>query len=133
MYGSEGDEILDQSTGAVEGSFSGVPAFSGSTGFFASGTAVSALNVVKGNAPVWSASLPADVVAGPVVTSSAVWVGTSASTLVALSPASGAVLSTITLPGTPGGGGKYSGDPSDIGICNNVLVVPTGSTVTAFG
>jgi outer membrane protein assembly factor BamB len=133
MYGSEGDEILDQSTGAVEGSFSGVPAFSGSTGFFASGTTVSALNVVKGNAPVWSASLPADVVAGPVVTSSAVWVGTSASTLVALSPASGAVLSTITLPGTPGGGGKYSGDPSDIGIGNNILVVPTGSTVTAFG
>jgi hypothetical protein len=69
----------------------------------------------------------------PVVTSSAVWVGTSASTLVALSPASGAVLSTITLPGIPGGGGQYSGDPSDIGIGNNVLVVPTGSTVTAFG
>jgi PQQ-like domain len=29
--------------------------------------------------------------------------------------------------------GPYSGDPSDIGIGNNVLVVPTGSTVTAFG
>ena len=53
--------------------------------------------------------------------------------LVALSPASGAVLSTITLPGAPGGGGQYSGAPSDIGIGNNVLVVPTGSTVTAFG
>jgi hypothetical protein len=48
-------------------------------------------------------------------------------------PASGAVLSTTTLPGAPGGGGQYSGDPSDIGIGNNVLVVPTGSTVTAFG
>jgi hypothetical protein len=43
------------------------------------------------------------------------------------------VLSTITLPGAPGGGGQYSGAPSDIGIGNNVLVVPTGSTVTAFG
>jgi outer membrane protein assembly factor BamB len=133
MYGGEGDKILDQSTGAVEGSFSGVPAFSGMTGFFASGSTVSALNVAKGNALVWSATLPAAVAAGPVVTSSAVWVGTSASTLVELSPASGAVLSTITLPGVPGGGGQYSGDPSDIGIGNNVLVVPTGSTVTAFG
>ena len=38
MYGSEGDKILDESTGAVEGSFSGIPAFSGKTGFFASGT-----------------------------------------------------------------------------------------------
>ena len=133
MYGSEGDKILDQSTGAVEGSFSGIPAFSGKTGFFANGSTVSALNVANGNSPVWSATLPATVVAGPVVTSSAVWVGTSASTLVALSPASGAVLSTITLPGAPGGGGQYSGAPSDIGIGNNVLVVPTGSTVTAFG
>ena len=133
MYGGEGDKILDQSTGAVEGSFSGVPAFSGKTGFFANGSTVSALNVAKGNSSVWSATLPAAVAAGPVVTSSAVWVGTSASTLVALSPASGAVLSTTTLPGAPGGGGQYSGDPSDIGIGNNVLVVPTGSTVTAFG
>jgi hypothetical protein len=133
MYGSEGDKILDQSTGAVEGSFSGIPAFSGKTGFFASGSTVSALNVANGNSPVWSATLPAAVAAGPVVTSSAVWVGTGALTLVALSPASGAVLSTTTLPGAPGGGGQYSGDPSDIGIGNDVLVVPTGSTVTAFG
>jgi outer membrane protein assembly factor BamB len=133
MYGSEGHQILAQSTGALEGSFSGVPAFSGTTGFFASGDAVSALNVANGNASLWTANLPATVVAGPVATPSAVWVGTSASTLVALSPATGEVLSTITLPGLPGGGAEYSGDPSDIGIGNNVLVVPTGSTVTAFG
>lgn len=133
MYGSEGHEILAQSTGVNEGSFTGVPAFSGTTGFFASGDAVSALDVAKGNAAVWTANLPAAVAAGPVVTSSAVWVGTSASTLVALSPATGTVLSTITLPGLPGGGGEYSGDPSDIGVGNNILVVPTGSTVTAFG
>ncbi|MGH3173614.1 MAG: hypothetical protein ACRDPF_07085 [Streptosporangiaceae bacterium] len=94
---------------------------------------MSALNVARGNSPVWSATLPATVVAGAVVPSSAVWVGTSASTLVALSPASGAVLSTIALPGAPGGGGQYSSAPSDIGIGNNVLVVPTGSPVTAFG
>ena len=43
------------------------------------------------------------------------------------------MLSTITLPGPPAAGAGVSGAPSDIGIGNNVLVVPTGSTVTAFG
>ena len=62
-------------------------------------------------------------------------VETGATAAVPRNPATpaAAVPATITLPGTPGGGGKYSGDPSDIGIGNNVLVVPTGSTVTAFG
>ncbi len=133
MYGSDGNEILAQSDGKLEGSFPGVPAFSGTTGFFASGDAVSALDVADNDAPLWTANLPAAVVAGPVVTRFAVWLATSASTLVALSPASGEILATIALPGAPGGGGQYSGDPSDIGIGNNILVVPTGATVTAFG
>ncbi len=135
MYGGEGDEILAQSTGkgVGAGTFTGIPAFTGATGLFASGNTVSALDVAEKNATLWTATLPANVVAGPVVTPSAVWVGTSASTLVALDPANGAVLNTITLPGVPGGGGEYSSEPSDIGIGNNVLVAPTGSTVTAFG
>ena len=133
MYGGDGDEILAQATGKLVGSFSGVPAFSGQAGFFANGTTVTALNVANKNSPLWTANLPGAVVAGPVATGSVVWVGTSASTLVALSPASGAILATIPLPGAPGGGGQYSADPSDIGAGNNVLVVPAGSTVTAFG
>jgi outer membrane protein assembly factor BamB len=133
MYGGDGDQILNETTGQLVGTFSGVPAFNGTTGFFANGTAVTALDVAQKNTPLWTANLPAAVVAGPVATGSAVWVGTSASTLVALSPASGAVLATIVLPGAPGGGGQYSGDPSDIGVGNNILVAPTGSMVTAFG
>jgi outer membrane protein assembly factor BamB len=133
MYGGQGSEILAQSTGKLEGTYTGTPAFTGATGLFANGDTVSALDVAEKNAPLWTATLPGNVVAGPVVTPSAVWVGTDSSTLVALDPSNGAVLNTITLPGVPGGGGEYSGDPSDIGIGNNVLVVPTGSTVTAFG
>ena len=72
------------------------------------------------------------MVAGPVATANAVWVGVGA-TLVALNPATGAVLNTITLPSAPGGGGAYSGTPSDIGVGDNLLVAPTGSTITAFG
>jgi outer membrane protein assembly factor BamB len=126
MYGGDGDQVLDQTTGQLLRTFSGVPAFSGTTGFFANGSAVTALDVSQQDTPLWTASLPASVVAGPVATGSVVWVGTSASTLVALNPNNGTILKTIALPGVPGGG-------SDIGIGNNILVAPTGSTVTAFG
>jgi outer membrane protein assembly factor BamB len=133
MYGSDGHEVLSQSAGTLEGTFSGVPAFGRSTGYFASGDTVSALDIARGNAPVWTATLSSTVAAGPVVTPNAVWVGTSGATLVALSPATGKVLNTIQLPGAPGGGGQYSGTPSDIGVGGNTLVVPSGSTITAFG
>jgi outer membrane protein assembly factor BamB len=132
MYGREGDEILDQSTGAKEGTFTGVPAFSGGTGYFANGTTVSAVKV-SNNKAQWTATLPATITEGPVVTPSAVWVATDAPSLVALDPSTGSVLSAITLPGIPGGGGEYSGDPADLGVGNNILVVPTGAIVTAFG
>ena len=127
--------------GKQVGTFSGVPAFSNtreffsskSTGYFASGDSVSALDLSKGNASLWTATLPSAVVAGRVATANAVWEGTAGATLVALNPATGAVLNTITLPSAPGGGGAYSGTPSDIGVGDNLLVAPTGSTITAFG
>jgi outer membrane protein assembly factor BamB len=141
MYGGAGDMVVNQSSGKQVGTFSGVPAFSStrgfftstSTGYFASGDKVSALNVSNDNSSVWTANLSSAVVAGPVATSDAVWVGTASSTLVALNPQTGAVLNTIQLPGAPGGGGPYSGTPSDIGVGNNMLVAPTGSTITAYG
>jgi outer membrane protein assembly factor BamB len=133
MYGRyDGDEILNASTGAQEGTFAGAPAFDGSTGYFALNSTVSALKV-SNNKSQWTATLPSTVVEGPVVTPSAVWVATDADSLVALNPSTGSVESTITLPGLPGGGGEYSGAPADLGAGNNILVVPTGDTVTAFG
>ena len=78
------------------------------------------------------AALRGSISAGPVATPAAVWVGTTASKLVAVSPTTGAVLATYDLPGIPGVGG-YSLNPADIGIGNNLIVVPAGSTLTAFG
>jgi outer membrane protein assembly factor BamB len=132
MYGRDGDEILNQSTGAKEGTFTGAPAFGGGTGYFANGTTVSAVKVGS-NKTQWTATLPAAIAEGPVVTPSAVWVATEASSLIALDPSTGSILSTTTLPGVPGGGGEYAGDPADLGAGNGILVVPTGATVTAFG
>jgi outer membrane protein assembly factor BamB len=134
MYGSEGDEILAQQTGAVKGSFAGTPAFSGTTGYFASGDVVAATST-KTSQPLWSATLPGSVVDGPSVTPSAVWVATDTpqgtSALIALDPSNGTILSSTALPGEAGTTG--SGAASDLGVGNNLVVVPTGSTVSAFG
>jgi outer membrane protein assembly factor BamB len=132
MYSGEGDVVLAQSTGKSLGAYTGSPAFAATTGYFADGDIVSASSVVTGEA-LWSATLSAPVADSPVVTPSAVWVATSDSKLVALDPANGSVLSTSPLPAAPGGGGQYSGVPSDLGVGNNIVIVPTGATVSAFG
>ena len=132
MYSGEGDVVLAQSTGKSLGTYTGSPAFAATTGYFADGDIVSASSVVTGEA-LWSATLSAPVADSPVVTPSAVWVATSDSKLVALDPANGSVLSTSPLPAAPGGGGQYSGVPSDLGVGNNIVIVPTGATVSAFG
>jgi len=132
MYSGVGNEVLAQSTGKILGTYAGSPAFAGTTGYFADGDIVSASSVKTGTA-LWSAALSAPVVDGPVVTPSAVWVATSDSKLVALDPSNGAVLSTSPLPAAPGGGAQYSGVPSDLGVGNNIVIVPTGATVSAFG
>ncbi len=132
MFSGEGNVVLAQSTGKKLGTYTGSPAFAATTGYFANGDVVSASSVTTG-AALWSATLPAPVVDSPVVTPSAVWVATGDSELVALDPSNGAVLSTSPLPAPPGGGGEYSGVPSDLGAGNNLVVVPTGATVSAFG
>jgi outer membrane protein assembly factor BamB len=132
MYGSDGNEILATADGTLKGTFSGTPAFSGTTGFFAWRRTLSALDVAAKNKPVWTANLRASISAGPIATPAAVWVGTKASKLVAISPTTGAVLATYSLPGIPGLNGS-SVNPADIGIGNNLIVVPTESTLTAFG
>jgi len=132
VYSGEGSEILAQSTGKSLGTYTGSPAFAGTTGYFANGDGVSASSVKTGEA-LWSVTLAASVVYGPVVTPSAVWVATSNSDLVELDPSNGDVLSTLPLPAAPEYGGQYHSVPTDLGVGNNIVVVPTGPTVTAFG
>jgi outer membrane protein assembly factor BamB len=133
MYGSDWNEILATSDGTQLGTFLGTPAFSGTTGFFAFRRTLSALDVADNNKPVWTATLRASISAGPIATTAAVWVGTHGSRLLAISPATGAVLASYKLPGVPGAADGNSLTPADIGIGNNLIVVPTESTLTAFG
>jgi outer membrane protein assembly factor BamB len=99
---------------------------------FSFGSSLFAQNVQTG-IPLWTTGVGGTIVAGPVATASTVYVGTTSSQIVALDVKSGAVLYKLALPGVPGGGGQYSGAPSDIAAGDSLLVVPTGSTITAFG
>jgi outer membrane protein assembly factor BamB len=132
MYGSDGFAVLRKDTGEQVGSFAGVPAFAGRTGFFAVENSVYAEDVRSG-IPLWTTFLTYTVLAGPVVTPDGVYVATSRPAVEVLDPRSGALLSTIALPAQPGGGGQYSACPSDMAAGESLLVVPTGATVNAFG
>jgi outer membrane protein assembly factor BamB len=131
MYGSDGNEILATSDGTLKGTFPGPPAFSGTTGFFVTSSgSVSALDVADKDKPLWTSTLPAAVGSAPVATPAAIWVVTAASKLVALNSETGAVLSTHEVPGTAG---VDDLNPASVGIGNNLIVVPIGTTLTAFG
>jgi outer membrane protein assembly factor BamB len=134
MYGSDGNEVLSQATGVEEGSFSGIPAFDGTTGFFATGDQVAADDVSNLQQPLWTVTLSATVTAGPVATPAAIWVGTGAWQLLALDPSTGAILAEFPLPGQPGGVGDGSGNADNMGVGNQLVVVPTtNKMLTAFG
>jgi outer membrane protein assembly factor BamB len=131
MYGGDGDVVLRKDTGEEVSTYAGTPAFIGAAGFFGFDNAVYAQNVKTG-IPLWTTVVNGTVLAGPVTTSSAVYVATSKPALVVLDPYTGAIVSSTPLPGQPGGGGQYSACPSDMGVGDSLLVVPTGSRVTAF-
>ena len=127
-----GNFIVNASTGKTRGTFSGVPAFSGTNGYFANGPSVFCENV-KTLTPVFTAPVPAAVVTSPVIAGQSLYVGTANSEVYALSTTTGKVTWHAALPGVPGGGAQYSSPTSDIAVGQGLLVVPTGDHVTAFG
>jgi outer membrane protein assembly factor BamB len=132
MYGSDGDMVLRKDNGAEVSTFAGTPAFSGLVGYFGFDDSIYAEDV-KTHAPLWTTPLNGTFLAGPVATSTAVYVATSKPSVVVLDPVTGGVLSSVRLPGQPGGGGQYFADPSDMAAGESLLVVPTGAIVSAFG
>jgi len=124
--------VVSQSTGKTQGTFSGVPAFSGTNGYFANGSSVFCENV-KTLTPVFTAPVPSAIVTSPVIAGETLYVGTENSEVYGLSTTTGKVVWHGALPGVPGGGGQYSSPASDIAVGNGLLVVPTGTQVTAFG
>jgi outer membrane protein assembly factor BamB len=127
-----GGFVVSQATGKTLGTFSGVPAFSGTNGYFASGSSIFCENVTT-LTPVFTAPVPSTVVTSPVIAGQTLYVGTENSEVYGLSTTTGKVVWHGALPGVPGGGAQYSSPTSDIAVGNGLLVVPTGTQVTAFG
>jgi outer membrane protein assembly factor BamB len=127
-----GDFIVNASTGKTVGTFSGVPAFLGTNGYFANGSDIFCENV-KTLTPVFTAPLPSAAATSPVIAGQTLYVGTLNSEVYGLSTTTGKVTWHAALPGVPGGGAQYSSPTSDIAVGQNLLVVPTGDHVTAFG
>jgi outer membrane protein assembly factor BamB len=127
-----GDLIVNASTGHTEGTFTGTPAFNGDDGYFASGTSLFSENVST-RTPVFTTALPSDATTSPVIAGKVVYVGAANSTVYGVNIKNGKIVWAQSVPGVPGGGGQYSSPVSDIAVGNGLLVVPTGSTVTAFG
>ncbi len=132
FFAENGAHVFKKLTGDEVGSFAGTPAFEGGTAFFAVGDALFAADA-KSLKPRFTKDLPADVVAGPVIAGKVVYLGGSDGVLYAVSTSTGELFPPTPLRGVPGGGGQYSGAPSDINVGQGILVVPTGSRVTAYG
>jgi outer membrane protein assembly factor BamB len=131
FFSSTGDHVLDKTTGADLGTFTGTPAFSDGRVFIADGASLTRESL-SDLAPKFTTTLPGQVVAGPVIAGHVVYVGTSDGKVYGVSTADGKIVATLSLPGTPGGGGEYYAPVSDMNIGGGLLVVPTGSTFTAF-
>ena len=127
-----GNLVVSQASGKTLGTFTGVPAFSGADGYFANGSSVLCENV-KTLTPVFTATVPSTIVTSPVIAGQILYVGTENSEVYGLSTTTGKVIWQGTLPGVPGGGAQYSSPTSDIAVGGGLLVVPTGTQVTAFG
>jgi outer membrane protein assembly factor BamB len=97
MLGDDGDQVLRKDTGALVGSFAGVPAFTLERVFFAFQDAVSAQD--PHGVPLWTTQLTGTVTAGPLATSSAVFVGTADARIIALNPITGDIIGGARLPG----------------------------------
>jgi outer membrane protein assembly factor BamB len=127
-----GNLVVSQASGKTLGTFTGVPAFSGADGYFANGSSVLCENV-KTLTPVFTATVPSTIVTSPVIAGQTLYVGTENSEVYGLSTTTGKVVWQGMLPGVPGGGAQYSSPTSDIAVGGRLLVVPTGTQVTAFG
>jgi outer membrane protein assembly factor BamB len=132
FFSDTGNHILDVADGRLVGSFTGTPAFVNGVGYFAVGSSVFAQEV-QTLTPKFTKSLRHPIVSGPVIAGDIVYVATDNARVYGLNASDGKTSTIVLLPGVAGGGGQYSGVPSDIGVGDGLLVVPTGAIVTAYG
>jgi outer membrane protein assembly factor BamB len=127
-----GGLMVREATGKVVGTFSGTPAFSGDAAYFVTGSTLYVEDVTT-RTPVLSTTLPSSATTSPIIARNVLYYGASNGKVYGVNIATGQVVWTGALSGVSGGGSQYTSPISDIGIGDNLLIVPTGNKVTAFG
>jgi outer membrane protein assembly factor BamB len=130
-----GDVILNASTGALAGTFSAgpIPGFSGSSGYFLSGSTLSAYNTAS-QATEWGFTGDGTLDSAPLVANGVVYEGSSSGNLYALSAATGAVQwsgnvgSAILAPDEQ----NVSHPLTGMAVGEGVLLVPASDTLVAY-
>ena len=127
-----GGFMVREATGKTVGTFSGTPAFSGNDAYFVTGTTLFVENVAT-RTPVLTTTLPSSATTSPIIAGNVLYYGASNAKVYGVNIATGQVVWTGVLSEAAGGGSQYTAPISDIGIGDNLLVVPTANKVTAFG
>ena len=131
---TEGNQILNATTGTEEGTFaaSTAPAFGGKTAFFMNGGTLSAS--VK-NRTAWTFTGDGGLDTAPIVVGSTVYVGSSSGMVYGLNTSKGTVVwsaqtgSSVTGPDEQ----NVSSPLTGLGAGQGLLVVPAGDQLAAYG
>ncbi|MGH8398467.1 MAG: PQQ-binding-like beta-propeller repeat protein [Gammaproteobacteria bacterium] len=129
--GDTGD-VFNTETGASEGTYTtnSIPAFTASMGYFLqSGTLVGI--TLADNTVQWSFSGDGQLIGAPIVVNQYVFIGSSSGNLYALDGTTGVQVWNVNL-GTAIGSNVYSVPLSGLAAGDGLLVVPAGTTLTAY-
>ena len=124
---------FDAETGNVLSSYtaSQPPAFSATTGYFLQSGTLSAIGL-SNNVIQWTFAGDGSLATAPILVNGYLFVGSSSGKLYALDASSGALLSQTTLGGAANGGNGYQLGQSGLSAGGGLLLVPAGSTLSAF-
>lgn len=123
--------ILDQTTGAVVGSFAattGEPAFSATAGYFLQSGTLNALTGTDNNTVLWSFTGDGGLTTAPIVVNQAVIIESSSGNVYALNAATGQQLWTVDAGGPP----QPLNPNSGLAAGDGLLIVPAGNQVVAY-
>src|SRR5579864_259871 len=131
-----GNVILSAASGSTQGSFNSTPApaVGGGTAYTVGGGALTAVDDSGLGSNQWTFTGDGKLDTAPLIVGNLVFEGSSGGNLYAINASTGASAWSTSLPsGVPGPGEQNVSQPlAGLGAGEGTLVVPTGSTLTAF-
>lgn len=127
--------VFDSSSGELLQTFpmDGTPAVQGDSAFFVDDGQLIARDTSAGST-VWSFEGDGTLASAPLLIDGVVYVGSSSGVLFGVDPATGALLWSYELGDPVAVGNQRLGvAPTGMGVGRGILVVPTGSSLVAFG